>query len=668
MQSEEMEMSSLDRGAESTRVRVRSYGEIFRNLLALGQIFYFCEDFLWSLWETFFPRTEKFFISSADSAARSLELDIVRILETKLFSIRSSTQGDLYEQCGRDVLLKQIRGFIEEHQPIQLLLPAFPCKSPNLEKVCGKLPDAGEVYALEYLNDICREISLLYENGCQLTIWSDGRVFGDLICVPPEDIAQYEQLLKYYSSTMTHLQWDSMNNYIDSSQNGDTLIEKYGTKSFSFDQWLSISKDHQEQYSHLRRFMGKDLENISENKQLSRRQRANKVKLVAEQMLRRNEALTNLLKQNYPNHIRLSIHQHINDGNKFTIRFFSDIDNSSKNNSCNLRTPWHNVLVINNNGKSTLMPYRQLHLQTEHVPIIFNDQIWCFVQLPQHSLPSLPSILKLSILSKSPRFCLSIDLNKELDVFQLNSDWMKMLLQKFGAVVLRQSQSSLEKDTYLQFCEQFGPPVVWKFGPLLKIKPTHEPESGHESREKLPLHFDLSYPPEYLRKTGLYEDYVPQHFMLYCVQAPSESSGGKTQLINGRLLLESIGEKDFFKWKAMSISSVTPKSFFGGRPFAYPMIMSHPKTNENILRFNERSNTVSQPINSQCSIDGNPMDSTIFDQFNHDMEKMMRDPNWYIEHTWNNDDLVIIENHLLLHGRTPMIDEADRELWRVQVY
>ena len=55
--------------AESTLVRVRPYGEIFQNLLALGETFYFCEDFVWSLGEKIFPRTGKFFILSAYSAS-----------------------------------------------------------------------------------------------------------------------------------------------------------------------------------------------------------------------------------------------------------------------------------------------------------------------------------------------------------------------------------------------------------------------------------------------------------------------------------------------------------------------------------------------------------------------------------------------------------------------
>ena len=597
----------------------------------------------------------------------SLEVKIVNILEKKLLSIRSSSQGDLYEEFGRQILINKIKAFIQENQPIELLLPAFPCKSPNLEKVSGKLPDAGELYALEHLNEICREISFLYEYGCHIRVWSDGRVFGDLIGVPSDDIAMYERLLKYYSMTMTHIDWDSMNNYID-TRNGETLVEKYGSKDFLFDQWMLKSEDNRQQFSQIRKFMESDAKNLQENKCLSRRQLKEKMNFITEEMIRRNEALTNLLKQHYPNHIRLSIHQHINDGQKFTIRLFNNLTSSSDQ-PCMLRTPWHNVLVIQIDGSFSLIPYRKLNLKQEHIPIKFKNQIWCFVQLPKTDISELfASTVEISCLDHSPRFGLLIDLNKQINVSQLNVDWMKMLLQKFGIVILRQGQNSLDKENYSQFCEQFGLPVMWKFGSLLSIKPVLKPESGHASRELLPLHFDLSYPPDYLRKTGFYNDYVPQHLMLYCVQAPHEDHGGKTTFVNGRLFLESLQDKEILKWKTMKITSVTSPSYFGGQPYTYPIIMTHPKTNENILRYCQRSNTVSQPVQSYGSINDTKINSTEFEALNHRIEKKMCDPNWYYEHTWNNDDLVIAENHLLLHGRTPINENSDRELWRIQTY
>ena len=346
---------------------------------------------------------------------------------------------------------------------------------------------------------------------------------------------------------MTHIQWDSMNNYVN-TRNGETLVEKYGTPTFSFEQWLVKSKNNQEQFVHLRKFMETDLGKTDANKSLSRRQLKIQMGLTAEQMIIRNDALTNILKIHYPNHIRLSIHQHPNDGEKFTICFFKDSQQTR------LRTPWHNILLIDLQGNFNLTPFKKLNLQSEHLPIMFKDQIWCFVQLPQDSPVSLASTIKLSLLGDSPRFGLSIDLIKKVDVSQLDVDWMKMLLQKFGLVVLRRCQNSLDKDNYSQFCEQFGPPVMWNFGSLLALKPISTPESGHVSRESMPLHFDLCYPPKYLRKTGLYNDYVPQHLMLYCVKAPLQHGGGKTSFVNGRLLLESIEEKGLGQLVAWTVA------------------------------------------------------------------------------------------------------------------
>ncbi|CAF4185513.1 unnamed protein product [Adineta steineri] len=336
--------------------------------------------------------------------------------------------------------------------------------------------------------------------------------------------------------------------------------------------------------------------------------------------------------------------------------------------TCALRTPWHNVLVFSVDGRQSLIPLTKLKLQSEYIPLMFQDQLWCFFQLPPSSSTLLGPILKLSVLGKSPKFGISIDLDKKIDVSQLDIAWMKMLLNRFGVVVIRQCKTSLNKENYSYFCEQFGPPVIWNFGSLLVLKPVVTPESGHASRESMPLHFDLCYPPDYLVKTGLYNDYVPQYFMLYCVKAPPECGGGKTNFVNGRLLLESIEDTEILRWKTMNIASSTPKSYFGGKSFTYPMIMSHPKTNENVLRYLETSDTTYQPVENTCSTDNDINDVETFDEFNKKMKEKMRDQKWYMEYTWHDDDIVIVENHILLHGRTAISEESERELWRIQIY
>ncbi|CAF2950846.1 unnamed protein product [Rotaria sp. Silwood2] len=466
--------------------------------------------------------------------------------------------------------------------------------------------------------------------------------------------------------TMTHIQWDKMDNYVGNG-NVDSWVHNFGTPTFSFDQWLLKSESNRQQFIHLRQFMTNDLSKTITNENLSRQQLKDRMGFIAKKMIERNDALTNLLKQHYPNHIRLSIHQHPSDGEKFTIRFFTDIV-SGPDEGCAPRTPWHNVLVINVEGTLTLMPYRKLNLNTEHIPITFKEQVWCFLKLPCDTPSSIASTLKIMLLGNSPRFGLWIDCCKKVDVLQLSVAWMKMLLGKFGFLVLRQPQNSLNKDNYSKFCEQFAPPVTWKSGSLLEIKPETTPTSSHSSRDPLPLHFDLCFSPECLQKKGSYNDYVAQYFMLYCIKASHPHANDKTTLVNGRLLLESIDEKMIKHWKTIEITSSMPLSYYEGQNYIYPIIMSHPKTNENIFRYLEMPNSSIQPVKTKCSIDKIDIDATEYQEFDEMMKKIMRDPKWYMEHTWNDDDLVIIENHLLLHGRTAINEESERELWCIQVY
>ena len=127
-------------------------------------------------------------------------------------------------------------------------------------------------------------------------------------------------------------------------------------------------------------------------------------------------------------------------------------------------------------------------------------------------------------------------------------------------------------------------------------------------------------------------------------------------------------EKDILKWKTMDISSSTEQSYFDVQSYTYPTIMSHPKTNENIFRYLETSTTDHQTVESKCLIDGDDINTTAFEDFNSKLKTKIRDPKWYMEHTWNDDDLVIVENHLLLNGRTAIKEESERELWSIQVY
>lgn len=80
---------------------------------------------------------------------------------------------------GNIMFLSKMWSQIRAKQPIRMILPAFPFKSPNQgNKTLGSLPDKGEEICLAHLNGLCAAISDVYEYGAKLTIVSDGLVYN----------------------------------------------------------------------------------------------------------------------------------------------------------------------------------------------------------------------------------------------------------------------------------------------------------------------------------------------------------------------------------------------------------------------------------------------------------------------------------------------------------
>jgi pyoverdine/dityrosine biosynthesis protein Dit1 len=100
---------------------------------------------------------------------------------TDLFdrTLRHVAKQDQWLVSGRDHFLQKVERFVSRNVPIELCLPAFPCKSSNLDKVSGTLPDRGERIALETLHAFVCAVQKIHDPGSLLWIISDGHVFSD---------------------------------------------------------------------------------------------------------------------------------------------------------------------------------------------------------------------------------------------------------------------------------------------------------------------------------------------------------------------------------------------------------------------------------------------------------------------------------------------------------
>lgn len=108
---------------------------------------------------------------------------IIDVLES--FSLHLRKDGS---QKSRPVVFdsvsEKVKSSVADNAPVTLVLPAFPWKNPNRDKVLGPDPDLGDELGLSRLNGLCREISKVYPYGARIILICDGPVYNGAVSAP----------------------------------------------------------------------------------------------------------------------------------------------------------------------------------------------------------------------------------------------------------------------------------------------------------------------------------------------------------------------------------------------------------------------------------------------------------------------------------------------------
>lgn len=114
------------------------------------------------------------------------------------------------------------------------------------------------------------------------------------------------------------------------------------------------------------------------------------------------KAFAALVSAKYPDHIRWSIHSGNLQGPKFSISLINTSPNATL---CASATPWHNVLLENNDGE--VFALRKADVDLSKYSLILRDGLpWAFKEIPSSSsLSSSPSSIASSLSSLSTSCC-----------------------------------------------------------------------------------------------------------------------------------------------------------------------------------------------------------------------------------------------------------------------
>ncbi|KAM0511127.1 hypothetical protein ACHAPE_010216 [Trichoderma viride] len=306
-----------------------------------------------------FASLESAELAQATQEATELSRQILAII----FEYALNKFDDSMDRLGAGIpkFLAVIDAFVMAKKQVLMCLPAFPFKSANKQyKVLGVLPDKAEEIAVERLNIMCVRIGKIYAPGAKLTIISDGLVYNDLLSIPDRHTWAYGEALRamVLQKGFTQIDFSRIKDLVDfplpdqldeikyvanATNFRRVLLNKYGKEDHDIDSEIAEKPDTLMTYRGYCRFLESDLQYIFPL-QAGRTSNGYKrsVKFLAKEMLLRGYAFAGAVKNAFPDHLRLSIHQSTGE-HKLSMALL--------NSKTGFTTPWHCSIALMADGE-----------------------------------------------------------------------------------------------------------------------------------------------------------------------------------------------------------------------------------------------------------------------------------------------------------------------------
>jgi len=495
---------------------------------------------------------------------------------------------------------------IRKKLPLKFLLPAFPCKSPNVnQKVLGVSPDFVEVKAIECLLKTLRELEIIYEYGAKIVLMSDYHTFDQYVGVDEENYNIYFAGLKkiiHQIGGEDVIELICLSNFPHFSDTKTSLVstklnDDFGDAEYAanFDKRIANDPMLMRRYRGMREFMKNDLAMVLSGK--GRKEKERHLKRVAKGMMVQGVALDKFLRtQTYvTDYIRLSIHPHHPRTGKFCLDFFKDFKShgrllrdsqnfwglirhsvskgQSKKGLCRTRseqvdyehvvkTPWHSSIVFDSRRgeykvdrrAEIARSHQEDHPDDSLVKATYNGQDYLYLwiniagnYLNQNPKPELEAeIIRpgCGIVIKSR--------SKDIPFDAIHQGSIAFLIKEFGIVILRGFSGFKGEEDIIKYYSRESDLIKWKFGPIHKVRYDTSQPGIVNSRSALNHHFDFILPPKYFNITQdkyEYKDYVCREFLLYCKWISDDFKGGQTTFIDAVGAVKSLPGQTIKVWE-----------------------------------------------------------------------------------------------------------------------
>jgi alpha-ketoglutarate-dependent taurine dioxygenase len=227
-------------------------------------------------------------------------------------------------------------------------------------------------------------------------------------------------------------------------------------------------------------------------------------------------------------------------------------------------------------------------------------------------------------------------------------------LRELHALVLFRGFAPPTRDELVALASLNGraPLLEWSFGPVMEMREDATSPNYLFSNEAVPFHWDGAF------------HRVPSHLVFHCVQAPPPGAGGETLFANTERIVKDAFPTQRKMWESIDLTYRTDKLAHYGGVVCGALVQKHPRTGAAILRYAEPVKTERNPV--ELIVDGLPPHKAE-PEFLAAMQELIYDPRYCYSHAWREGDVLVADNHTLIHGRRAFTAQVPRWLRRVQI-
>ncbi len=240
------------------------------------------------------------------------------------------------------------------------------------------------------------------------------------------------------------------------------------------------------------------------------------------------------------------------------------------------------------------------------------------------------------------------------DLRKIPIERLRALTQEHRLLVLR-GFSLLDREALPAYCATWGELLVWNFGTVLNLCVQDAPRNYLFTNGSVPFHWD-----------GAFAEHVPSFEFFQCLRAPLPGTGGETLFCDTTRIWQALTPAQRAVWEQVAITYTTDKvAHYGGQVTA-KLVSRHPVTGETILRYGEPANAHTSDLNPfHLDVQGVPQ--TEVPALLEQLRESLYAPEFCYTHAWRDGDIVIADNHALLHARHAFRAHSPRHLQRVHI-